>query len=184
MSEKTELEAIADGTIILGKSRPEDVARIRQLETDLRALRAAALDILLLWENENSGELPAFWKAIARLRECMISDTLEPFVSRDDEPEEPAQSASLVNELPLPTFQKVIQATYGCPSDLRERVRFREEFQEELVWEGEVLVFDLIGHPTALTCYAWSMDSRVTAVLHEGPVDSPQAAVRAAIVEE
>ncbi len=93
MSEKTELEAIADGTIILGKSRPEDVARIRQLETDLRALRAAALDILLLWENENSGELPAFWKAIARLRECMISDQLEPFVSGDDEPEEPAQSA-------------------------------------------------------------------------------------------
>ncbi len=67
MSEETELEAIADGTTILGKSRSDDVARIRQLETDLRALRAAALDILLLWENENSGELPAFWKAIARL---------------------------------------------------------------------------------------------------------------------
>ncbi len=89
-----------------------------------------------------------------------------------------------MNELQISTFQEAILATHGCRSDLRERVRLREEFQGELVWEGEVLVFDLIGHPTALTCYAWSADSRVTAVLHEGPVDSPQAAVRAAIVEE
>ncbi len=35
-----------------------------------------------------------------------------------------------------------------------------------------------------VTCYAWSVDGRVTAVLREGPVDSPQAAVRAAIVAE
>ncbi len=47
-----------------------------------------------------------------------------------------------------------------------------------------MLVFDLIGHPTTLTCYAWSVDQHVTAVLYEGPVDSPRAAVRAAIVEE
>ena len=32
-----------------------------------------------------------------------------------------------------------------------------------------------------LALYAWSVDGRVTAVLHEGPVDSPQAAVRTAI---
>ncbi len=67
---------------------------------------------------------------------------------------------------------------------MRERVRVREEFQGQTVWEGEVLVFYLLDHPTAPWCYAWSVDDRVTAVLHEGPVDSPEAAVRAAIVEE
>ena len=47
--------------------------------------------------------------------------------------------------------------------------------------KGEVLVFGLLDHPTAPKCYAWEVDGEVTAVLHEAPVDSPQAAVRAAI---
>ena len=51
----------------------------------------------------------------------------------------------------------------------------------EPVWEGEVLVFDLIGHATALTCYAWSVGSEVVTVLHEGRVKSPEKAVRASI---
>ena len=89
-----------------------------------------------------------------------------------------------MNEQPIATFQKAIEATHGCRSDLRERVHVSESFEGEPTWEGEVLVFDLIGHPTVLTCYAWSVDEQVTAVLHEGPVDSPQAAVRAAIVEQ
>ena len=59
-----------------------------------------------------------------------------------------------------------------------------ETFQGATVWEGEVLVFQLQGHPTAQRCYAWEVDGEVTAVLGEGPVDGPQAAVRAAIMEE
>ena len=47
-----------------------------------------------------------------------------------------------------------------------------------------MLVFDLLDHPTAQYCYAWEVDGRVTAVLHEGPVDSPLAAVRAAIISD
>ncbi len=45
-----------------------------------------------------------------------------------------------------------------------------------------MLVFDLIGHPTAVTCYAWRVGSEVIAVLHEGPVKSPENAVRASLV--
>jgi hypothetical protein len=49
--------------------------------------------------------------------------------------------------------------------------------------------FDLEGHPEATRCYAWSHithegKTRYVAVLHVPPVDSPQAAVRAAIVQE
>ena len=51
-------------------------------------------------------------------------------------------------------------------------------------------MFDLIDHPTTTRAYAWShaqggtTKRRYVAVLHQGPVDSPQTAVRAAIVPE
>ena len=57
-----------------------------------------------------------------------------------------------------------------------------ETFQGKTVWEGVVQVFSLSGHPTASRCYAWSHlvdDSgkrKFVAVLHEGPVDSPETA--------
>jgi hypothetical protein len=69
-------------------------------------------------------------------------------------------------------------------------VPVRETFKGKPVWEGVVHVFDLTGHPTATRAYAWSSPiegsskRRFFAVLHQPPVDSPQAAVRAAIVAE
>jgi hypothetical protein len=64
-----------------------------------------------------------------------------------------------------------------------------ETFQGHTVWDGTVQVYSLEGHPSATRCYAWSYITddgkrRVIAVLHEGTVDSPQAAVRAAIVQD
>ncbi|MDO8750484.1 MAG: hypothetical protein Q7K03_05000 [Dehalococcoidia bacterium] len=64
----------------------------------------------------------------------------------------------------------------------------KETFQGQTVWEGTVQVFELQGHPTASRCYAWSHATqgkkrRFVAVLHQGPVDSPEKAVRAAIVQ-
>ena len=78
----------------------------------------------------------------------------------------------------------LILATHGAVALLDSRILVEEAFEGKPVWTGEVLVFELKGHPTATQCYAWSVDGRVTAVLHKGPVDSPRAAVRAAIVAE
>ena len=89
-----------------------------------------------------------------------------------------------VNELPVSEFEKAILATHGAVALLDSRTLVEETFQGETVWTGEVLVFELEGHPTATQCYAWSVDRRVTAVLHEGQIDSPEAAVRASIVAE
>ena len=89
-----------------------------------------------------------------------------------------------MNELSIEQFQTAIRNTHGCEASLARKVVVREHFQGKVVWDGDVLVFDLHGHPTATKCYAWSVDNRVTAVLHEGPVNSPQAAVRAAIAAE
>jgi hypothetical protein len=82
-----------------------------------------------------------------------------------------------------------IRNLHGCDSTWVESVPVRETFQGQTVWEGVVQVFDLQGHPTATRCYAWSHSTtgakrRFVAVLHPSPVDSPEKAVRAAIVQE
>lgn len=79
---------------------------------------------------------------------------------------------------------------HNCTAHWVESVPVKEEFEGQAVWEGIVQVFKLVDHLTAEKCYAWSYivdDSgkrKVFAVLHQGPVDSPENAVRAAIVSE
>ena len=89
-----------------------------------------------------------------------------------------------MNELPIQSFKQAIRATHDAEADLIARKRISETYEGETVWQGEVLVFLLTDHPTALKCYAWEVDGQVTAVLHTGPVDSPVKAVRAAIVSD
>ncbi len=91
---------------------------------------------------------------------------------------------------PISALQDAIRNLHGCESRHLESVPVTERWDDEVVWDGVVEVFDLIGHETALWAYAWSHvldDSekrRFVAVLHEGPVDSAETAVRAAVVAE
>lgn len=94
-------------------------------------------------------------------------------------------------EAPIEALIEAIRNLHGCKATWVESVPVKETFQGKTVWEGTVHVFDLTGHPTASRCYAWSYVSdektgkrKFFAVLHQGPVNSPQAAVRAAIVAE
>ncbi len=90
-----------------------------------------------------------------------------------------------MNELPIPAFIEAIRETHGCDSVFTGiHSRVTERIGGHTVWDGIVLIFYLDDHPTAKKCYAWSVDGRVTAVLHEKPVASPHAAVRAAIAAE
>jgi DNA-directed RNA polymerase subunit RPC12/RpoP len=89
-----------------------------------------------------------------------------------------------MNELRIDQFREVIRKTHNVDSKLTGRAHVRDTFSGRVVWEGEVLIFDLYSHPTAPKCYAWSVEGRVTAVLHESQMDSPHAAVRAAIAAE
>ena len=90
----------------------------------------------------------------------------------------------------LGELQNAIRHLHGCDSRHVESVRVTETWQDETVWDGTVEVFDLIGHPTAKRAYAWShavegsTKRRFIAVLREGKVDSPVAAVRVAIMTE
>ena len=94
-----------------------------------------------------------------------------------------------MSEVSIEALKKAILDLHGCISTWVESVPVKETFQGKVVWEGVVQVFDLKGHLTATRCYAWSHATkgkgrRFVAVLHQGPVDSPQVAVRAAIVQE
>ena len=85
---------------------------------------------------------------------------------------------------------KAILDLHGCKATSVESIPVKEVFNEETVWEGVVQVFDIQGHSTAPRCYAWSHElegsnkRRFFAVLHQGVVDSPEKAVKAAIVSE
>jgi hypothetical protein len=64
-------------------------------------------------------------------------------------------------------------------------------FRGETVWQADVEVFDLIGHPKARRAYAWAhLDGtndereRFVAVLEIPPVDSAQRAVQVQIVKD
>ena len=86
-------------------------------------------------------------------------------------------------------LRDVIRRLHGVEAKYVESVAVKEVFQGRTVWEGVVEVFDLENHPTAKRIYAWAHDTddkkkRHVTVLHVAPVDSPRAAVRAAIVQE
>ena len=79
----------------------------------------------------------------------------------------------------------------GVDSSHVETVAVKESFEGEIIWEGEVEVFELYDHPETDKLYAWvhEMDDidnleRHVTVLHIDPIISPQLAVRAAIIQE
>ena len=86
-------------------------------------------------------------------------------------------------------LQSTIRRLHGCESDYLESVPVTETFQGKTVWQGDVEVFAIRGHPTAKRCYAWAHETsetgkRYVAVLELPPVVSAETAVRAAIIEE
>lgn len=93
-------------------------------------------------------------------------------------------------EIPADDLKNAVEKMHACKAALVQSVPINEQYNDESVWRGVVQVFDISGHPTATTAYAWSSpvdgsdNRRIFAVLHIPPIDSPAAAVRAAIVAE
>lgn len=84
-------------------------------------------------------------------------------------------------------LQQAIRDLHGLDAEHVESVNVLETFEGKTVWEGEVEVFRVRGHPQATHAYAWTYtddDGKLhhVAVLGVPPVDSPQNAVRAAVV--
>lgn len=88
-------------------------------------------------------------------------------------------------------LRAAIKKLHGCDAVYVRSENVLERFQGKTVWDGVVEVFDLVGHPKAKRCYAWSHlhgkkdDQRqFVAVLELPPIDSSTAAVRASVVNE
>lgn len=88
-------------------------------------------------------------------------------------------------------LQAALLSLHGVSSTYVESVPVVEEFQGEIVWQGEVEVFEIRGHPKAKYAYCWGYSSgddndsrKYVTVLELPPVDSPQTAVKAAIMSE
>jgi hypothetical protein len=89
----------------------------------------------------------------------------------------------------IPALQDAIRHLHGCESTWVESVPVREEHEGATIWDGEVQVFDLVGHPTSPRAYAWSYPTtgtkrRFVVVLHVPGVDTPQKAVQFCIVQD
>src|ERR1041384_730453 len=88
-------------------------------------------------------------------------------------------------------IQSVFLKLHGCEATYIETVPVVEEFQGKTIWQGDVEVFDIRRHPKATRGYGWAhatgehdQGRRYFTVLELPPVDSPQTAVKAAIMSE
>ncbi len=96
----------------------------------------------------------------------------------------------MVGEVAPIQLKRAVESQHGGTATLVQSVPVDEKFEGKPVWQGIVHVFDLKGSPSgASRAYAWSYERedgrrRFFAVLHGGRIDSPVAAVRAAIMSE
>jgi hypothetical protein len=87
-------------------------------------------------------------------------------------------------------LKQALERLHHCQATFLENVVVVEKFGEKTVWSGVVSVFGINGHLQATKCYAWSppieesTERRYFAVLHVPQIDSPEKAVRAAIVHD
>ena len=91
----------------------------------------------------------------------------------------------------LAQVQVAVSQLHNCGATYSKTVPVHEVFRVETVWQRDVEVFDLHGHPKTKRCYAWShLDgpkderTRFVAVLEIPPVVSAETAVRVQIVKD
>lgn len=80
----------------------------------------------------------------------------------------------------------VISQLHGTDSRHLESVHVSEEFGGETIWDGDVEVFTLTGHPKAKRCYGWSYGDpeEFITILELPPVNSPQSAVKVGVAHQ
>jgi hypothetical protein len=87
-------------------------------------------------------------------------------------------------------LRHAVERLHSCKAGLSTILHVTESFEGKTAWEGDIHVFTIQGHPDTDTCYAWSSavegsdKQRFYAILKKPPVDSPQAAVRVALVAD
>lgn len=89
-----------------------------------------------------------------------------------------------MTETEIAELKAAVERAHRCPATYRTHERVRE--QQRLF---DVAVFDILGHPRAMVCYAWMPAAvgretpRAVTVLREGPIHSSLDAVRFSLEE-
>lgn len=88
-------------------------------------------------------------------------------------------------------LQNAIRQLNRCESKYVATIIVSEpflSFQKERLWQGEVAIFEIYGHPQAQRAYAWSITlgdkPGYVVVLEIPPINSPETAVQAAIAAQ
>jgi hypothetical protein len=87
-----------------------------------------------------------------------------------------------MNRAEIEELRSAVERTHRCPATYRVTERVRDQQREV-----QVALFDILGHPRALLCYAWlhpaspAPQRRVITVLGEGPIHTSLDAVRFAL---
>jgi hypothetical protein len=89
----------------------------------------------------------------------------------------------------IPALIDAIRHLEGVEASHVETTHVREVHAGQVVWEGDIEVFQLAKHPKAKRAYAWSEATtgnkrRFFVVLHAVGIDSPVAALRASILAD
>jgi hypothetical protein len=83
-----------------------------------------------------------------------------------------------------------VEKAAECEARHMESIPIIETFRGQIVWEGVVEAFVLLGNPKISNAYGWAVDgakdqeAQYVAVLGLPPVDSALSAVRAWLVTE
>ena len=93
-----------------------------------------------------------------------------------------------MNDANIAGLKDAVEREHRSPATFRAAERVRETVDGRPV-ELEVAVFDILGHPRALICYAWyapfaTGKPRSVTILREGLIRSSADAVRFALEEE
>ncbi len=89
----------------------------------------------------------------------------------------------------LEAIQDAIKKGYGFDAIHISTVPVHLKHEGETMWEGEVEVFEIKGHPQAKRAYGWGFEKdkgkvEFATVLELLPVDGPEAAVKAYLVSQ
>lgn len=89
-----------------------------------------------------------------------------------------------MTESDITELKGAVEREHRCPATYRTNEQVREQQRQ-----FEVAVFDILGHPRALVCYAWFVplegagQRRSFTHLREGPIHSSLDAVRLSLEE-
>ena len=84
------------------------------------------------------------------------------------------------------SLQEQILQRHGCRSIHFQTVPLKETFHGRVLFDGDIEVFNLIGHPDASRAFAWcrTEDADCVVFLAIPPINTPRDAMRQYIIDE